>query len=132
MDKPLSQSRVLVIDDEPHLMSFLLERMKEKCRSVDISTSEWDAAAALAGQKYDAVLLDIMLPPGRPCEGNEDDSPLLAGARLLTKIRTGAMNGTPKDVPVVVITAFSDPMMMRSISERGVTALLEKDRKSVV
>jgi DNA-binding response OmpR family regulator len=81
--------RILIVDDEPDILwslSLLLER------AYDVTTAEDGATAlhALAEGPYDAVILDLMMPG-------------MDGAAL-----KGEMDARGIDVPVVIVSAFSD------------------------
>lgn len=125
MRKPTRQARILVIDDEPFEVSFLLERLREECASVAVAVDVSDAAEQLSSGPCDLVLLDVMLPGGSKAEYAGVDS-LNAGTFLLQELREGKFPGTKRDIPVVVITARADADLRRKMSELGVSSFLEK------
>ena len=84
-----SKRRILIVDDEPDILwslSLLLER------DYDVTTAEDGKTAlqALADGPYHAVILDLMMPG-------------MDGAALKRE-----MDARGFDVPVVIVSAFSD------------------------
>ena len=125
MNEPTKGAKVLFVDDEPFLMSYLVERLRDECHEVALATTLTEAARRLSENQYDLVLLDIMLPlgPDPSYEGSDSRS---AGSRLLKELRQGHFAGTGKDVPVIVMTARADPVLRRQMSKYGVSSFLEK------
>jgi len=81
--------RILIVDDEPDILwslSLLLERR------YDVTTAEDGATAlrALGEDRYDAVILDLMMPG-------------MDGAALKREMDARGLR-----VPVVIVSAFSD------------------------
>ena len=81
--------RILIVDDEPDILwslSLLLER------TYHVTTAEDGATAlrALAEDRYDAVILDLMMPG-------------MDGAALKREMDARGLR-----VPVVIVSAFSD------------------------
>ena len=82
--------RILVVEDEPRILSFLVRGLESEGFAVD---SELDGASALrraAARRYDLVVLDLLLPR---LDG-------LSVLRELQRSRPG--------LPVVILSARSD------------------------
>jgi DNA-binding response OmpR family regulator len=79
--------RLLVIEDEPRLAASLAKGLREAAHAVDVSGGVADARGKLAGDLYDAILLDIGLPDG-------------SGFRLAQELRTEGL-----ETPILIITA---------------------------
>ena len=56
------QYSVLVVDDEPGMVSFLQRALGSRCGSVDTAGSVEEAAPLLRRRLYDLIVLDIALP----------------------------------------------------------------------
>jgi DNA-binding response OmpR family regulator len=54
--------RVLVVDDEPNIVTSLRFLMEREGFHVEVAATGQDAVAALAGPPADLVLLDVMMP----------------------------------------------------------------------
>ena len=84
------QYSVLVVDDEPGMVSFLQRALTARCGSVDTAGSVEDAAPLLKRRLYDLIVLDIALP-GR------------SGIDWLHDLRDEGFAGD-----VVLMTAYAD------------------------
>ena len=78
--------RILVIEDEPDLLSGLALALRDEGYAVDTAADGEDGLFKAESADYDAVVLDIMLPK-------------LDGWRLLEKLRSS------KSTPVLMLTA---------------------------
>lgn len=78
--------RVLVIEDEPDLLSALTQSLREDGYAVDAASEGRDGLFKAQGSDYDAIVLDLMLPG-------------MEGWTLLRELRK------TKPVPVLILTA---------------------------
>src|SRR5512143_2406070 len=78
--------RVLVVEDEPDLLSSLLKAMREEGYAADGAADGEDGLYKAESYDYDAIVLDIMLPG-------------IDGWELLRRLRK------QKKTPVVMLTA---------------------------
>ncbi len=78
--------RVLVIEDEPDLLSALTQSLREDGYAVDAASEGRDGLFKAQGSDYDAIVLDLMLPG-------------IDGWTLLRELRK------TKPVPVLILTA---------------------------
>ncbi len=53
---------ILVMDDEPHLLDWLVEYLESKTYHVELVTNVQDAIAKLAINRYRMVILDLNIP----------------------------------------------------------------------
>jgi DNA-binding response OmpR family regulator len=53
---------VLVVDDDPPIRAMVQTLLKTHQFDVDVAATGSEALAKLAGKRYDAVVLDLMLP----------------------------------------------------------------------
>jgi DNA-binding NtrC family response regulator len=58
----MSESRVLLVDDEKELLAVLGERLEARGLTVDTAESGDIALQKAAGRKFDVVLLDMAMP----------------------------------------------------------------------
>src|SRR5579862_3301337 len=79
--------RVLVIEDEPDLLSALAQALREEGYAVDTSEDGRDGLFKAQGGQYDALVLDLMIPQ-------------LDGWGVLERLRRDG-----HAVPVLVLTA---------------------------
>jgi heavy metal response regulator len=79
--------RILVVEDERKVASFICNGLREEGYAVDVAADGEKGEDLAAVNEYDLILLDIMLPR-------------LDGVSLLRKIRAAGSN-----VPVIMLTA---------------------------
>jgi len=79
--------RVLVIEDEPDLLSVLAQSLREAGYAVDTASDGEDGLFKAQGGQYDALVLDLMIPK-------------IDGWTVLKELRSGGHS-----VPVLVLTA---------------------------
>ncbi|MBS1190579.1 MAG: Helix-turn-helix, Fis-type [Rhodocyclaceae bacterium] len=89
-EAPWKQYSVLIVDDEPGMLSFLQRALGQRCGRVDTAGSVEQAAPMLQRRLYDLIVLDIALP-GR------------SGIDWLHDLRDEGYAGD-----VVLITAYAD------------------------
>lgn len=89
MNVPLSEVllRILIVEDDPILLDGLREGLKLSGYVADGITTAADASEALKTDRFDAVVLDVMLPDG-------------SGLAILTDIRRSG-----NQIPVLLLTA---------------------------
>lgn len=61
-EAPWKQYSVLVVDDEPGMVSFLQRALTQRCGVVDTAGSVEQATPLLQRRLYDLIVLDIALP----------------------------------------------------------------------
>lgn len=82
--------RVLLVEDDSAIQAMLAEALRESGFSVGIAASGADMDRALAKDKADLVLLDVMLP-------GED------GRSICARLRAAS-----PDLPIIIVTALGD------------------------
>lgn len=78
--------RILVVEDEPHLLSSLAEALREDGYAVDEASDGEDALAKAMMWDYNAIVLDVMMP-------------VMDGFEVLRRLRLH------KTTPVLMLTA---------------------------
>ena len=89
MSAPAGRRRLLVVDDEASMVDFLALLFRDDGYKVDTAGSVEEARRALAGQGFDLVLCDILMPDG-------------SGLDLLKEIKASDPNAA-----VVMMTAYT-------------------------
>ncbi len=54
--------RVLLVEDEARVASFIARGLREQSYAVDVATNGDDALYQAAINAYDAIILDVMIP----------------------------------------------------------------------
>jgi DNA-binding NtrC family response regulator len=90
LTETLAQASIIVVDDEPGMRNFLVKTLAPHCRSVVEAANTEDAAKALAGQHFDLMLLDNMMP----------------GQKGLDWLAEQSVTGGVTDV--IMVTAYAD------------------------
>jgi len=86
---PASNRTILVVDDDPELVTILRITLESKGFNVRCTYSGKDLFAGLEEQKPDLILLDIMMP-------------LMDGLEVLTRLKK---NLDTASIPVILLTA---------------------------
>ena len=84
-----TEASVLVVDDNEDNRDMLSRRLKKQGYSVAVAEDGHKALEMIGGEKFDLILLDIMMPG-------------ISGMEVLKKLRE---NFTVADLPVIMATA---------------------------
>ena len=84
-------ARILVADDEPHILKALDFRLKSSGHEIINAVDGGEALKIATKEKPDLVLLDIMMP-------------VMDGFQVLRKLKS---QEETKDIPVIMLTARS-------------------------
>ena len=114
-DKP----RVLWVDDQPFALDYYCRLLADIGILVDLETDVKRAADRLRSERYELVLLDLLLPPDR---SEPDHHPTASSLRLLDEIRVRGSDAPP----VVVVTALVDSGVLDEAHAKGVQDVLHK------
>lgn len=90
----MSSCSVLVVDDEPHILSFLSDNLVSDDFEVRTAPSLAKARSVMHAHRPDVILLDVMLPDGTGFDLCRD---IRAGEPSTGKVDTG--------VPIIMLTA---------------------------
>ncbi|MDX6549602.1 MAG: hypothetical protein QOJ31_286, partial [Gaiellales bacterium] len=90
----MAGSTVLVVDDEPHIMEFLVENLSADDYSVLTATNGEEALEVLGRSRPDVVLLDVLLPD-------------MSGFDVCRRVRGGDAVNDPwdSDLPIIMLSA---------------------------
>ena len=100
--------RILIVDDDPMMAKTLQDILKVKGHKTEVAHSGPEALERVAGNSFDCVLSDIKMP-----ETN--------GVELYRAIKA-----RQPDLPVVLMTAYTNDKLVKEGLEAGVIAALAK------
>ncbi|MEN6386787.1 MAG: response regulator [Phycisphaerales bacterium] len=103
-------STILVVDDEPDLVSTIKARLEYNKFKVETASNGKAALDKLETMKPDLILLD----------GN---MPVMTGFQMLEQLR---QNSKFKDIPVIMLTAVCEANSIESAANMGVTEYVTK------
>ena len=111
-------TKILVVDDEPAVCELLQAVLSAAGMEAQALTSSAQAAARLKQEKFDAVFLDVHMPPPD-------------GMELARQMRAAGFN---QRTPIVMITGDDDPAVLARGFEAGASFFLFKpiDRERVL
>jgi two-component system, chemotaxis family, chemotaxis protein CheY len=94
--------RFLVVDDMPEMIETVVRMLKHYGASDFFrSATAEEALAIAASQKIDCIISDFNMAP-------------LTGLQLLSRIRTGAQSGVPRDQRFILLTGHGEADVVRS------------------
>ena len=102
--------RILIVEDEADVAMLLGKRLSKNGFEVLIAMDVSESIEVLQKEKFDLVILDLMLPAG-------------GGATVLKSLRGDERTA---GIPVVVLTASHSPGYKKKILDEGVEAYMEK------
>ncbi len=102
--------RILVVDDEPHILRSLAQYLEMEDFDVETATSGFEALEKVETYQPTLVVLDVMMPG-------------MDGFEVLDKIRKGEDTA---DIPVIMLTAKDQSSDVMKGYEKGATSYLVK------
>ena len=102
--------KLLVVEDQEHILR--LERMVLITDGFDVETAAGgrEALEKLKGERYDGIVLDVLMPDIDGCE-------------VVRQLKAGGLN---RQTPVIMVTASLEPGMRQRAFEAGAAAFLNK------
>ncbi len=107
---PSRQGRLLVVDDDPHVAVLVRQLLEGEPYAISTADDGEAALAALAQQRPDIILLDLMMPR-------------LDGFGVLTALQR---EPAYRDIPVLVLTAKTLSAAEQALLQERVLTVLEK------
>lgn len=101
-------ARILVVDDSDFVRIFCRDALEDGGHDVDDAVNGEEGLKLFAANKYDCVLLDVLMPD-------------IDGLEVLKEIRK-----TNQEVPVLLMTGDDPGWARRSYEQFGATAFLSK------
>ena len=108
MEGAMDRKKILVVDDEIEFLEMLRIRLEAAGYDVITATDGMSALEKVKTEKPRAVLLDVLMPG-------------IDGLEVLKKIRK-----TDKDLPVYIITAFSNEERFKAANKLGASGFIVK------
>ena len=101
-------ARVLIVEDDQALREVWTMGLRDFGHTVESAIDGVDGIKRIGMQSFDVILLDINMPR-------------LNGVEFLKRIRA-----TEPDLPILAVTAVSDPALATSVIQAGATVILQK------
>lgn len=108
--KKTSQVKILLVDDEPDLVSTVQYRLKFSHCEVVTAANGKEGLEKAASEKPDLILLDTNMP-------------VMNGHEMLERLRN---NPDLKDIPVIMLTARCEPQDIAASSAHGISDYVTK------
>ena len=112
--------KILIVDDEPNILISLEFLMKREGYDVLLARDGNEALAAIASERPDLVLLDVMMP-GKTgfevCQAVRAD-PTLAGTRILLLTAKGRETDIAKGLALGANGYMTKPFSTRELAQR--------------
>jgi CheY-like chemotaxis protein len=108
--KKTDQARILVVDDEPDLISTIKCRLEwAKCHVITAANGK-EGLQAAADEKPDLILLDNNMPE-------------MTGPQMLERLKN---DPDLKNIPVIMVTALCEPKDIAAVSSHGIAGYITK------
>lgn len=106
----MDHKHILIVDDDPHILAMIRSILTQGNYRVTTAGDGQQALDSLRGSRFDAVVTDALMPG-------------LDGPTLTEKIKA---DPNLKDLPVIMITASSQPGMVQKSFSSGCILFLPK------
>jgi CheY-like chemotaxis protein len=113
--------RVLYLEDEQDMVEYMPLLLREKGLAVIGTTSISEALTWFEEQEFDAVLLDIFMPP----TDDMDVEALNYGRETGVEVARQMKKLKPQ-VPIVALTVVTDPEIQAHMREAGIDSVVNK------
>jgi len=110
-----------MLDEEEDLSTYLPKLLREKGLEVIGLSSITQALERFAKEPFDAVLLDIMMPPAEDMDAEQLDYGRETGVEVARRMRR-----LRPDVPIVALTVVRDPEIQAKMWEAGIIEIINK------
>lgn len=104
----MNTHHILILDDDPTILSFLRESLQEEGYQVTSASNGHEGLRHLRQQRYDLILLDLMMP-------------VMDGSRFVAELRRLALVPEP---PIILLSA--DRNVSGKVRSLGVSAGVPK------
>lgn len=106
--------KILVVDDDPHIVSLIKTRFEANNYAVITATDGEECIEKILSDKPDLVILDIMMP-------KVDGYNVLVGIKEIK-----AITGELPEIPVIVLTAVADPRVREMVEKEQIVDYIIK------
>ena len=107
--------RILVVDDEPQIVSLLCQRLKASGYEAFAANDSYQCIKMTREIKPDLILLDIKMPAG-------------GGIHAFNTLKSSVYSST---IPVIFITAYPSDEIKKQVKELGADGFFAKPFDSV-
>jgi len=104
-------TKIMVIDDDTAVTDLLSVLLKSNGFDVQVSNNSGEGLNTLRNEKFDLVVLDLMMPE-------------MDGWEICKEVRSFSQ------VPIIVLSALNDPSMVASVLDAGADDYLTKPTPS--
>lgn len=104
----MDNKKILLVDDEPNFVELIRHRLQVNGYEVITAADGKEALGIIKKERFDAVLLDIMMPQ-------------MDGLTALKMLRKH-----DKDLPVFMLTAHSDSEQFKQANQLGASGFIVK------
>lgn len=106
----MSAKKILVADDEPHILRIVKDKLSNAGFAVVSVTNGEDALSAAINEKPDLILLDVMMPK-------------MSGFEVCQKIKA---DESIKHIPVILLTARGQESDIKAGLDAGASEYITK------
>ncbi|MES2829491.1 MAG: response regulator [Bacteroidota bacterium] len=104
------RNKILIIEDEELTLTFLQSRIQKENYDVDVARDGNEALEKINANKYDSIVVDLMLP-------------FVSGFELIGHIRADDKNA---ETPIIVVSALSTESTIVEALSIGANDFLKK------
>lgn len=118
--------RILFVDDEDWSVEPYFDKLRDHEIEINLALNGDEAIKLLQQNRYDLMVVDIMLPPGKTIGPNVE--PRKAGEVFLRRLRGNEIPNlkTSPQVPVLVLTAVTDQKLPETMQALEVKEVFQK------
>lgn len=106
--------KILVVDDDPHIVSLIKTRFEANKYEVITAQDGEECLERILADKPDLVILDIMMP-------KVDGYNVLVGIKEIK-----AITGELPEIPIIVLTAVADPRVKEMVEKEQIVDYIIK------
>jgi two-component system cell cycle response regulator len=104
------KNKILIIEDEELILTFLQKRIEKENFDVDVARDGNEAMSQIGKNKYDSIIVDLMLP-------------FVSGFQLIGHIRADDKN---VETPIIVVSALGNESTIVEALSIGANDFLKK------
>ncbi|MBU1125720.1 MAG: response regulator [Candidatus Omnitrophica bacterium] len=108
--------KILVVDDEPHIVMLVQSRLMAEGYDVVTSSDGQDALEKVRQSKPDLIILDLSLP-------------VMDGFQVCSALRADSVTAA---IPIVMLTAHRDAQDITKATELGAVSYVQKPFKAEI
>jgi CheY-like chemotaxis protein len=114
-------AKILFLENEEDLIENLPPVRKLKGLEIIPFDSIPEALDQLAQEHFDAVLLDVMMPPSEDMDAEKLDYGRMTGVEVARRIKS-----INQEIPIIAFTVLTDSEILDNIRKAGVVKIIHK------